>query len=564
MWVSDVRRARRRNERARRMHSTLRSAALIVTLGYAVTAIGQTMRVNTSLPAQTGSEHLLDGDIRVSRNWIAKFPPDLNGAAENASSQLFSLQNAPMRFVHDPQTDMYAETSSSGSSAPDPLAVDVHEPRPEPTLQECPYDKTHSRACKVHWGQLLISSSLFLAFDNMGNLYTGYYYRQETGTGKWWKLYEESVARYRWDHWSDDNPMLDVYVGHPIMGAITNGLWIQNDPKGAALEQSNTWPYWRSRLRATAFTTLYSMQWKVGPLGELGFGHSGSHYFPDHGVLTNETGDVELVTTPVGGLAWTLAEDYLDKHVLRRLEEKSRNPFFLLGIQFMNPARGTANILRFRPPWYRDSRVVKASSFFSDPGEGVPAAIRGTSSGNIPAPPYGGTHEFGLWWGLSLFSGSLWGDEASVKYMPIDLRYSRLLTQHDHWALRYSPELTALAMLDEVDPGQTDPRYLRRRTYGSGLSPEGFQVDFRPQKRVQPFLGHNAGFVFFVDPVLSQRESRLVYTIDFGGGINIFRKARQALTLGYRYQHLASANFSSATDANTFYVGVSRFRSKGD
>jgi hypothetical protein len=148
--------------------------------------------------------------------------------------------------------------------------------------------------------------------------------------------------------------------------------------------------------------------------------------------------------------------------------------------------------------------------------------------------------------------------------MPIDLRYSRLLTQHDHWALRYSPELTALAMLDEVDPGQTDPRNLRRRTYGSGLSPEGFQVDFRPRKRVQPFLDHNAGFVFFVDPVLSQRESRLVYTIDFGGGINIFRKARQALTLGYRYQHLASANFGSGTDANTFYVGVSRFRSKGD
>ena len=40
---------------------------------------------------------------------------------------------------------------------------------------------------------------------------------------------------------------------------------------------------------------------------------------------------------------------------------------------FLTPARGFANILRFRPPWYRDSRIVKASSFFSDAGEGVSA-----------------------------------------------------------------------------------------------------------------------------------------------------------------------------------------------
>jgi opacity protein-like surface antigen len=54
-----------------------------------------------------------------------------------------------------------------------------------------------------------------------------------------------------------------------------------------------------------------------------------------------------------------------------------------------------------------------------------------------------------------------------------------------------------------------------------------------------------------------------MFTIDFGGGVNIFLRQRQALTLGYRYQHLSNANISAhnpGTDANTFYVGVSRFR----
>lgn len=32
-----------------------------------------------------------------------------------------------------------------------------------------------------------------------------------------------------------------------------------------------------------------------------------------------------------------------------------------------------------------------------------------------------------------------------------------------------------------------------------------------------------------------------MYTVDFGGGLQIFRKQRQAFTIGYRYQHLSNA-----------------------
>jgi hypothetical protein len=49
-------------------------------------------------------------------------------------------------------------------------------------------------------------------------------------------------------------------------------------------------------------------------------------------------------------------------------------PILLTLDSFLAPARGFANILRFRPPWYRDSRIVKANSFFSDAGEGVSAS----------------------------------------------------------------------------------------------------------------------------------------------------------------------------------------------
>jgi hypothetical protein len=428
----------------------------------------------------------------------------------------------------------------------------------------------------VNWGHLAIESSLYLTFQNAGNVYTGYWYRWETTHGKWWDRYIDSAAHWRWNRWSDDNPFLDDYVGHPIMGSITNWLWIQNDGKGKTLEQGNNWPYYRSRLRAMAFSTAYSFQWKLGPFGEAGIGHNGDHYFYDKGKLTNETGWVELVTTPVGGTLWTMAEDALDKHVITGLERRSHNPLLLTTFQILNPSRATANFLRLRAPWYRDSRTVKATGFWSNPDDqpelgdppvaGEALTTRGVSQGSTPPyPQWGGKYELGTWWGVSWSSGSLFGNATDTKYMPIDVRYSQRISQSPSWSLRYSPEITALAMVDVPVPGSTDRFSQRKRSYGSGLSPEGFQLDFLPQRRVQPFLSQNAGLIYFLSPALSPEGSHLVYTVDFGGGVNIFHLQRQAVTLGYRYQHLHDANLGAqvtGTDANTFYLGISRFRGR--
>lgn len=492
-----------------------------------------------------------------------------------------------------PSLNSAVSSASPFSSSLMPSFMPVQTTAPEVTLRDCPYDHTHARICRVHVRQLVISAAIYNAFQNAGNLYTGYWYRYETTHGEWWNRYVNSVEGWRWDVWNDNNPFLDQYVGHPMMGSITNYLWIQNDPKSMTLEQSNTWPYWRRMLRALGFSTFYSFEWKLGPFGEAGIGHNGDHYFADEKgrVTTNETGWVELVTTPAGGFGWTLAEDALDKHLLPRLEAKSRNPFLLTAEQFLTPSRGTANILRFRPPWYRDSRTVKVNSFFSQPpGDEELESVTATTAAaerDAPAeggkddvaiapvraatylpvfPRPGGVHEFGAWWGLSLMSGHIWGYAKDVKYMPIDVRYSYEFEHWDHWTMRYSPELTALAMLDEPVPNQTDPELQRKRTYGSGLSPVGFQSDFFPSKRVQPFVSGDGGFIYFMDRVLSPEGSRYMYTVDFGTGINIFRKERQAVTIGYRYQHLSNANISlhnPGTDANTFYVSVSRFRTKG-
>ena len=245
---------------------------------------------------------------------------------------------APASLLGEGEVNAGGYSSSERTGVPAAGAV---EPAMHVLLKDCPYDQTHARECRVHWAPLAIESSLFLAFENAGNLYTGYSYRWDTTHGKWWDRYINSVKDFRFNRWSDDNPWYDDYVGHPMMGAITDFIWIQNDPKGMTLEFSNTSPYWISRLRAMTFSALYSLEWKIGPVGEASISHN-DYYFPENvgGPWTNETGWVTLVTTPVGGTLWAVGEDLLDRSVIQHLENKSRNPFLLLSYQFLNPARG--------------------------------------------------------------------------------------------------------------------------------------------------------------------------------------------------------------------------------
>ena len=179
-------------------------------------------------------------------------------------------------------------------------------------------------------------------------------------------------------------------------------------------------------------------------------------------------------------------------------------------------------------------------------------------------------HELGAWWGLSLISGHLWGYRGSVKYMPIDLTYSYLINPHGkRYHIRYTPEMTALALMDQQNltaTSSTSPLKLRQRVYGSGLSPIGLRSNFYTHSRIQPYFDLNGGFIYFADRVLSPQGSQWMYTASFGFGLEIFRKPRQSVSIGYRYTHLSNADISQhnpGTDANTFYVKISRYRSKG-
>jgi len=230
-----------------------------------------------------------------------------------------------------------------------------------------------------HWGKALRESFIFLVIEQAYVVHEDYnWVTVENGVpfNHYWRDYKQSLHTWVNSGWNDGDDVLYNYVGHPIQGAMTSFIQIQNDPQGERLEFSSTRAYWWSRLKATMWSAAYSTQWSIGPLSELTvekygtkirspWNHDGSWPCHEKDCYTG-TGQVNLVVTPVGGLAWLLTEDLLDRYVARRVESGTKNRFLIdLTRCALNPIRGGANILHGQRPWYRRSRDTPRGYFQS-------------------------------------------------------------------------------------------------------------------------------------------------------------------------------------------------------
>ncbi len=218
-----------------------------------------------------------------------------------------------------------------------------------------------------HWKRALEESGTFLVIEQAWVVHTDFrWVVSENGVpfNHYWRDYKQSLSRWWQAGWSaGENPMYN-YVGHPIQGAITGYIQIQNDPKSRNLEFGKTKEYWWSRVKATLWNGVYSTQWSIGPLSEMTvekYGSNDRQPWNANGTFPCSTktcywgvGKVNLVMTPVGGLGWELAEDWMDRNIVRRVERSSNNRLLIDTTRCtFNPIRGAANILHGNRPWFR-------------------------------------------------------------------------------------------------------------------------------------------------------------------------------------------------------------------
>jgi hypothetical protein len=174
-------------------------------------------------------------------------------------------------------------------------------------------------------------------------------------------------------------------------------------------------------------------------------------------------------------------------------------------------------------------------------------------------------NEYGFWGGGSFSSPTLIGKTEGTRFGLVAFRYARVLARGESLALKYTLDAVPVASLSFpwFDPSAASPREVRKTITGAGLSPVGFQLNFRRRERVQPFAEGSGGFLYFGERVPDARGAQFNFTADFGGGVQWKTGARRAWTVGYRYHHLSNgyrADVNPGFDSNLFYVGFSVFR----
>jgi hypothetical protein len=97
------------------------------------------------------------------------------------------------------------------------------------------------------------------------------------------------------------------------------------------------------------FSAVWHTQWKIGPISEDSIGNVMLHASP---------GFITLTDTPTLGTVEMIAEDAADRYVIMGLENRTTNPFLImLTRSFVNPGRSFANVMAFRFPWNRETRM---------------------------------------------------------------------------------------------------------------------------------------------------------------------------------------------------------------
>ena len=201
----------------------------------------------------------------------------------------------------------------------------------------------------IAWSNVLTESLFFLGIMHSYRLMIEPDTRASL-SGKFWKDYFNSVKQLR--GWSDGDSFITNYVGHPMMGAAAGRILIQNDPRGRTLEVDLSKQYFKSRLKAFGYSVLYSTQFEWGLISEGTIGNATPNQYTRHPFSY-----IDFVVTPTVGTVFLVGEDLIDKYVIRKIEKWTTNRAIrAVARGALNPSRGFANMLRFKYPWYRETR----------------------------------------------------------------------------------------------------------------------------------------------------------------------------------------------------------------
>ncbi len=203
---------------------------------------------------------------------------------------------------------------------------------------------------KFHWKPALEQSGLFLGIQHGFRLFQEKTQR-ELG-GPFFRDWGNSVKNLR--GWADGDNTFINYVGHPMQGAATGRIFVNNSDKSRKLVFGSSKEYWTSRTKAMAWSAVWSTQFEIGPISEATLGNVGLHTKNGHSSMAF----VDLVITPTVGTGVLISEDMIDRYILKNWLEKKLTSRTRIKVYrtFFTPITSFVNVLGGKKPWKRYNR----------------------------------------------------------------------------------------------------------------------------------------------------------------------------------------------------------------
>jgi len=272
--------------------------------------------------------------VAAPRPALAQQPGESPAAAVSDVGR--SLKLSPSLFQPE-RSDADARALSS------PLVLNVDfAPEIESASSTLAIDPTAAPPKQVTLRKMILYGLQLTFYEHVMRVATQDFTRQQL-KGEFWHEYVDSV--HVPDKWNDKDSWQVNYIGHAISGGAYTRIWMdQREPRNPTTSQ-----YVKSIGKALIYTTLFSIQYEMGPMSEASIGNVG--------INPHDLGWNDYIWTPIGGVLWTMGEDAIDKYALTWVEKHV--PFMMAKAaarMIANPSRMLANIGQNRTPWSRKDR----------------------------------------------------------------------------------------------------------------------------------------------------------------------------------------------------------------
>jgi len=177
-------------------------------------------------------------------------------------------------------------------------------------------------------------------------------------------------------------------------------------------------------------------------------------------------------------------------------------------------------------------------------------------------------NELSVWGGFApavRTFGPVGGRTWDAQYGMAALRYSHRFNNSDWLNIKYTLDAIPVAVLHYPDRviTQTGPNTVRvdpvkETKYAFGGSPFGLQFNFRPKKKLQPFLALSLSALIFNKTTPNDLGQRLNFGSEGGAGVEYRLSNKKAVTFGYKWYHISNASrgeINPGYDGQMLYLG---------